>query len=404
MPANPDGAALWASLSKRERSIAAKFAEGLDLPGDGAALFIAPTTVRTHLAAIYRKLYVHNKAALINLVLAQREGAETPERRDRAATAPNPAPPGVERRLAAILVADVAGYSRLVENDETGIAGAAHGRPHGADRAASLQSTVAGSSSGWGTTCCANSPASSTPSRCAIGIQQGMAEREQDQADGRRIRLRIGVTLGDVVVEDGDIYGDGVNIAARLERLAEPGGIILSGAAHDHLQGKLDCSFAFLGERRLRGIERPVPVYQSVADVGCAFQRHDRAWAAGSRAAPADLTVRRSLSHAISRLDPEDLQDVVAASRGAVTAAVERQGGHVVRYFGDWAVAYFGWPTAHEDDAERAVRAGLAVAEAVGGLAAGPLAPGALGPASVSPPVPWWWASSPARVRHVSRG
>ena len=92
-----------------------------------------------------------------------------------------------------------------------------------------------------------------------------MAEREAEVPEAERIRFRIGVNLGDVIREaDGDLYGDGVNIAARLEQLAEPGGVVVSGTAYDHLQGKLDCALESLGERRLKNIERPVRVYRVV--------------------------------------------------------------------------------------------------------------------------------------------
>ena len=98
---------------------------------------------------------------------------------------------------------------------------------------------------------------------CAVAIQRGMAERETEVPEAERIRFRIGINLGDVVREaDGDLYGDGVNIAARLEGIAEPGGIVVSGTAYDQLQGKLDCGFASLGEQRLKNIERPVRAYR----------------------------------------------------------------------------------------------------------------------------------------------
>jgi class 3 adenylate cyclase len=88
--------------------------------------------------------------------------------------------------------------------------------------------------------------------QCAVLIQQGMAEREADMAEEQRIRFRIGINLGDVVSDEGDLYGDGVNVAARLEQLAKPGGIVISGTAYDHLQGKLGCGFHDLGEQRVR--------------------------------------------------------------------------------------------------------------------------------------------------------
>ncbi|HWL68015.1 MAG TPA: adenylate/guanylate cyclase domain-containing protein [Geminicoccus sp.] len=99
--------------------------------------------------------------------------------------------------------------------------------------------------------------------RCAVAIQQVCGGKEAKIPSSRRIRLRIGINLGDVIREaDGDLYGDGVNVAARLEHLAEPGGVIISGTAYDHLQGKLDLPLEFIGERRVRSIERPVRIYR----------------------------------------------------------------------------------------------------------------------------------------------
>lgn len=98
---------------------------------------------------------------------------------------------------------------------------------------------------------------------CAVAIQKGVAENQADIPTERRIIFRIGVNLGDVIHEvDGDLYGDGVNIAARLQTLADPGGICISGTAYDHLQGKLDCDYEYLGERALKNMERPVRLYR----------------------------------------------------------------------------------------------------------------------------------------------
>ncbi len=92
---------------------------------------------------------------------------------------------------------------------------------------------------------------------CAVAIQRGMAEREADLPEMERIRFRIGVNLGDVIREaDGDLYGDGVNVAARLEQLCEPGGVLVSGTAYDQLHGKLDLPLEFSGEQRVKSIER----------------------------------------------------------------------------------------------------------------------------------------------------
>jgi len=171
----------------------------------------------------------------------------------------------IERRLAAILAADVTGYSRLMERDEPGTLDRLKGLrrelvdPLLAEHRGRLVKLI-----GDGALCEFASVVDAVA--CALAIQAGMAAQERCVADELRIRLRIGVNLGDVIVEpDGDLYGDGVNVAARLEGLAEPGGIWISGTAYDHLRGKLDCRFEPLGERALKNIERPVRVYRVVA-------------------------------------------------------------------------------------------------------------------------------------------
>jgi TolB-like protein len=105
--------------------------------------------------------------------------------------------------------------------------------------------------------------------RCAVLVQRGVAEREADVPEAERICFRIGVNLGDVIHEaDGDLYGDGVNVAARLEQLAAPGGVVISGTAFDHLRGELGCTFASLGEQHLKNIERPVRAYRMILGGG----------------------------------------------------------------------------------------------------------------------------------------
>src|SRR5262249_35455203 len=100
--------------------------------------------------------------------------------------------------------------------------------------------------------------------RCAVAVQQAMPERETGVAADDRIEFRIGINMGDIVVEDGDIFGDGVNVAARLEGLAEPGGICVSARVQEDAAGKLDLVFEDIGEQQLKNIARPVRVYQGV--------------------------------------------------------------------------------------------------------------------------------------------
>src|SRR5205814_1550114 len=97
---------------------------------------------------------------------------------------------------------------------------------------------------------------------CAVAVQRGMAERNAGIPDEQRIVFRVGINLGDVIVEEGDIHGDGVNVAARLEALAEPGGICISGTVRDHIGDRLDLVFDDLGDQNLKNIARPVKVYR----------------------------------------------------------------------------------------------------------------------------------------------
>ena len=98
--------------------------------------------------------------------------------------------------------------------------------------------------------------------RCATEIQRGMADRNGPIPPERRIEFRVGINLGDVIAEPEDIYGDGVNVAARLEALAEPGGICVSRVVRDQVRDKLDCAFEDLGEQQVKNIARPVRVYR----------------------------------------------------------------------------------------------------------------------------------------------
>src|SRR5438067_6203522 len=97
---------------------------------------------------------------------------------------------------------------------------------------------------------------------CAVAVQQGMAERNAGVLPAERIEFRIGINSGDVIIDGEDIHGDGVNIAARLEALAEPGAICVSAMVHDQVRGRIDCAFEDLGEQNLKNIARPVRVYR----------------------------------------------------------------------------------------------------------------------------------------------
>ena len=167
----------------------------------------------------------------------------------------------VERRLAAILAADVAGYSRLIGADEEGTLArfkAIRGElvdPKIDEHYGRIVKTT-------GDGLLAEFSSVIDALRCAIEVQAGMTERNAAVPGDRRIEWRIGINVGDIVVEDGDIFGDGVNIAARLESLAEPGGICVSARVQEDADGKLDVAFEDAGEQQLHNITRPVRVYR----------------------------------------------------------------------------------------------------------------------------------------------
>jgi adenylate cyclase len=162
----------------------------------------------------------------------------------------------VERRLAAILAADVAGYSRLMGVDEEGTLAALKRHlselidPKIAEHRGRMVKTT-----GDGALVELASAVDAT--RCAVEIQRAMAERNAAIPDERRIEFRIGINVGDIIIDDSDIFGDGVNIAARLEGLAKPGGICVSGRVHEDVQGKLNIGFEDAGEQQLKNILRP---------------------------------------------------------------------------------------------------------------------------------------------------
>ncbi|MCP5367401.1 MAG: adenylate/guanylate cyclase domain-containing protein [Hyphomicrobiales bacterium] len=186
---------------------------------------------------------------------------------------------GITRKLTAILYADVAGYSRLTGEDELGthrtlsvcldlISGTVerHGGRvvHYAGDAvlADFGSVVAALT-------------------CAVEVQAGIAARNAADDGDRDIQFRIGINLGEVIVDRGDIYGDGVNVAARLESLAEPGGICISASVHDQVRDKVDVGFQFMGRQKVKNIAEPVAHYRVVADgsaTGGAGRRARPAW------------------------------------------------------------------------------------------------------------------------------
>jgi TolB-like protein/class 3 adenylate cyclase len=192
----------------------------------------------------------------------------------------------VERRLAAILAADVAGYSRLMEADEEGtladLRAIRHelGDPKMAEHRGRIVKTT-------GDGLLAEFASVVAAVRYAVELQRAMAERNAEVPPARRIEFRIGIHQGDIIVEDGDIFGDGVNVAARLEGLAEPGGICVSARVREDAAGKIELAFRDMGEQQLKNIARPVRAYA----VGAAASptRHSRRRIVTSRLAAAAI-------------------------------------------------------------------------------------------------------------------
>ena len=171
----------------------------------------------------------------------------------------------MEHKLAAVLAADMAGYSRLMEIDELGTL--ARLRTH---RIELIDPAIAKNhghiikTTGDGMLVEFQSVADAV--RCAVEIQERMARRNADVVEGRQIQFRIGINLGDIIFQDDDIFGDGVNIAARLEQLAEIGGICVTTAVYDQVADRLDVTFEDLGEKTLKNISRAVRVFRVVLD------------------------------------------------------------------------------------------------------------------------------------------
>src|SRR5271156_428525 len=151
------------------------------------------------------------------------------------------------RRLAGIMAIDVVAYSRLMGADEAGTAGAVRehreaARPLVADKGGRIVKTM-------GDGLLLEFPSVVAAVECAVAIQKLMAGRNADAPEAKRIVYRIGVNLGDVLIEGDDILGEGVNIAARLEAICEPGGVLISGTAYEHVRGRVGVGFVDLGER-----------------------------------------------------------------------------------------------------------------------------------------------------------
>ena len=162
------------------------------------------------------------------------------------------------RRLAAILAADVVGYSRLMEQDEAGTLAALKAR-HTSILAPLVRQHEGRIAKVMGDGVLVEFASAVNAVTCAVELQKRMAAANDGVSEDRRVVLRIGINLGDIMVEGGDLYGDGVNIAARLQELADPGGICVTGKVHDEVRRKLDLAFESAGEQTLKNLAEPLP-------------------------------------------------------------------------------------------------------------------------------------------------
>ena len=173
----------------------------------------------------------------------------------------------VERRLAAILAADVVGYSRLMGADEEGTLAALKAirrelvDPRIVEHRGRIVKTT-------GDGLLVEFASVVDAVRCAVDVQREMAERNAEVPAATRIEFRVGINLGDIIIDGGDIFGDGVNVAARLETLAEPGGICVSRVVRDQVRDKLAFAFEDMGEQQVKNIARPVHAHRIRIDAG----------------------------------------------------------------------------------------------------------------------------------------
>src|SRR5215510_8977648 len=167
----------------------------------------------------------------------------------------------VERRLAAILAGDIAGYSRLMSVDEEGTLHDLKAyRKELVDSKITEHRGRIVKTTGDGILVEFVSVVDAV--RCAVDIQRGMTDRNTNVPIDKRIQFRIGINVGDIIIDGGDIFGDGVNVAARLETLADPGGIMVSSVVHDQVRDKLSFGFEDMGEQIVKNIPRPVNVHR----------------------------------------------------------------------------------------------------------------------------------------------
>ncbi len=284
----------------------------------------------------------------------------------------------LERKLAAILYADVADYSRLTGEDEEGT----HRRlSEYFDLISSAIQQYHGRVVHYaGDAVLADFGTVTNALTCAAAVQRDLKTKNFELPDERKVQFRIGLNLGEVIVDRDDIYGDGVNVAARLESLAEPGGICISESVQTAIGNKLPLSYEFMGEQRVKNIEKPIRAYRVRIDSSTRLNRHaEPSPSAGltekARTSTGELrqitvlcTTLAGFRNFSSNVDLEEIHNVLRQYFRIVDEVVNSYGGTVEKHGDDQVMAVFGYPKAYEDVCQRAVQAGLGIIEAIAAM------------------------------------
>lgn len=237
-----------------------------------------------------------------------------------------------QRRLAAIVAADVVGYSRLMGRDETGTLAALKAlRKNVVDPAIAGHNGRLVKTTGDGLLLEFASVVEAL--RCVIEVQTEIATKRADMASDQPITFRIGVNLGDVIVEGDDILGDGVNVAARLQELAPPGGVAVSGRVHDDVIDRLEADFENLGPQILKNIARPVSVWRWSPNVGSSAARHRRAAVVITDVARFSILMKQDAATTLATL--------TSLRREIIDPLTRRFGGRLVKPLGDGEMLEF---------------------------------------------------------------
>jgi len=245
----------------------------------------------------------------------------------------------VKRRLTTVLCADVHGYSRLMEADEAGTMATL--RRHRTAMAGLVERHDGRIVNTWGDAVIAEFASVVEAVQCAVEIQQEISSQEPEATPAQRMQFRIGINLGDVMVEGPDIYGDGVNIAARLQELAEPGGIVVAGSVYEQVHNKLSVGFDHLGQQQMKNVA-PVTTYRVAMAGGTIGRRSvtvdesaEQVGASGLRDIREPSTWIGVVSHWLSNL-PRDVATMLVIAGFLV----------VINAFTGFHRIWFHWPVA----------------------------------------------------------